>query len=126
MNVRCLLACAPIIALLHGCNTGRDGYPLGTPRQPEQGKTKAQMLERYGVPNLALWENDHWLYVYRASVTRGLGMGFGPGGLLGGIAYDHSTTDVVQFRVDEDGHVLSVTPLFAERQAEYRAWPASQ
>lgn len=126
MNMRCLLACTPIIVVLHGCNTGRDGYPLGPPQQAEQIQTKAQMLERYGVPNLAMREQDHWLYVYRTSATRGLGVGFGPAGLLGGVAYDHSTSDVLQFRVDDDGGVLSVTPLFAEPEAEYRLWPATQ
>jgi hypothetical protein len=107
-----------------GCNTGREGSRLGSLQQAEQIETKSQMLERYGVPNLALWEEDHWLYVYRASVTRGLGVGFGPGGLLGGVAYDHSTSDVLQFRVGEEGRVLSVTSLFAEPEAKYRLWPA--
>jgi hypothetical protein len=118
------LIVAATAILASGCNTGRDGYPLGSVQQAEQIETKSQMLERYGVPNLVLWEEDHWLYVYRTSVSRGLGVSFGPGGLLGGVAYDNSTSDVLQFRVDDDENILSVTPLFAEPEAEYRLWPA--
>jgi hypothetical protein len=124
--MRCLLVCAALVVTLHGCHTARDGYPIAPPQEAEQIQTKEEMLEQYGVPTLALPEQDHWLYVYRSTVTRGLGVGFGPAGLLGGVAYDHSTSDALQFRVDREGHVLSVTPLCAASEAEYRLWPATQ
>lgn len=126
MSMRYLLVCAALVVTLHGCRTGRDGYPIGLPQEAEQIQTKEQMLDQYGVPSLALPEQDHWLYVYRSSITRGLGVGFGPAGLLGGVSYDHSTTDVLQFRVDREGRVISVTPLCAVPEAEYRLWPATQ
>jgi len=125
MNVRCLVVCVALVVTLDGCHTARDGYPIGPPLE-EQIRTKEQMLEQYGVPSLALPEQDHWLYVYRSRMTRGLGVGFGPGGLLGGVAYDHSTSDVLQFRVDREGRVLSVTPLCAVPEAQYRLWPVAE
>jgi hypothetical protein len=124
--MRSLLILAALAVTPHGCHTARDGYPIGSPQEAEQIQTKEEMLEQYGVPSLALPEQDHWLYVYRSSITRGLEVGFGPGGLLGGVAYDHSTSDVLQFRVDREGRVLSVTPLFAVPEAEYRLWPTTE
>ncbi len=126
MSMRCFLVFAALVVTLHGCHTGRNGYPIGSPQEAEQIQTKEEMLEQYGVPSLALPEQDHWLYVYRSSITRGLEVGFGPAGLLGGVSYDHSTSDVLQFRVDREGRVLSVTALCAVSEAEYRLWPAAE
>ncbi len=120
------LAVTLMTIMAYGCNTAREGYPLGPVQQAERIETKEQMLERYGVPTLAQREQDHWLYAYRTSVTRGLGLELGAVGLTLGVAYDHSTSDVLQFRVDDQGRVFSVTPLFAKPEAEYRLWPASR
>ena len=124
MSKRVFLVYAALVVVLGGCRTARDGYPIGPSQEAEQVQTKAQMLEQYGVPNLALPEQDHWLYVYHSSITRGMGIGFGPISLLGGVAYDHTTSDVLQFRADGEGRIMSVTRLCAEPEAEYRLWPA--
>ena len=112
MKALCMAACVGVLVLAGACQTGRSGYPL----RPSEGacriETKRQMLERYGVPALALRGGDHWLYAYHTSQSQGVEVAFGPAGILGGVGHHHTTTDVLQFRVSHDGRVRSVTALF--------------
>ena len=113
MRALCMVACAAVLLSAGACRTAQVGYPLGSEYEADRIETKEQMLQRYGVPATALREGDGWLYTYRARPSNGYAIGFGPGGLLGGVTYDHTTTDVLQFRVSDDGRVRSVTPLYS-------------
>jgi len=108
-----IAACAGMLISIGACQTNRSGYPLLLPEGASRIETKRQMLDRYGVPTLALRENDHWLYAYHTSDSKGVEVGFGPGGILGGVGQHHTTTDVLQFRVSDEGQVQSVTTLFS-------------
>ena len=113
MRSLCMAACAGVLLSAGACQTGRSGYPLRPSERASRIETKRQMLERYGVPALALREGDHWLYAYHTSQSQGVEVGFGPSGILGGVGHDHTLTDVLQFRVSNDGRVRSVTTLFS-------------
>ncbi len=113
MRALCITACAAVLLSVGACQTGRSGYPLHPSEQACRIETKRQMLEQYGVPALALREGDHWLYAYHTSQSQGVEVGFGPAGLLGGVGRDQTMTDVLQFRVSDNGRVRCVTTLFS-------------
>ena len=113
MRALCLAACAGVLLSVGACQSSRSGYPLRPPEQACRIETKRQMLERYGVPALALREGDHWLYAYHTSQSQGIEVGFGPAGLLGGVRHERTMADVLQFRVSNDGRVRSATALLS-------------
>jgi hypothetical protein len=94
------------------CQNGRAGYPFGSSDQAHQITTRSQMLEQYGVPDTALRERDHWLYAYNSTSSSGFEVGFWRGGLLGGVGRSHSRVAVLQFRITDEGDVMSVKCLF--------------
>ena len=120
-----LLLCAVLLLSLCGCQSARDGkfppedFPLSAAL-----RTKEDIYRTLGLPNSIRDEGNGRIIRYQLKLSKGLGIGLGVASLmLLRLSHDHNAVDTIEFRLDSQDRVVSVTPLTATGMLSYRLWP---
>lgn len=123
--LRYLLLSAALLLPLTACQSSRDGkfppeeFPLSASL-----RTKEDIYRTLGLPNSIRDEGNGRIIRYQLKLTKGLGIGLGVASLmLLRLSHDHNAVDTIEFRLDQQDHVVSVTSLTATPMLSYRLWP---